>query len=176
MTPRRNVELKARYPDLDAGRATALRLECVHQDSLQQVDTYFQAAGGRLKLREIFPATATGSSELIWYARPDDLSARTSRFHVVPVTEPAQVIDVLAAALGIHVVVRKTRELFLWDNVRIHLDDVEDLGRFLEFEAVLATDQDETEGYDQLRTLEREFGIPAADIIGQSYADLLTNG
>ena len=176
MTPRRNVELKARYPDLDTGQSTALRLGSVHQDTLRQRDTYFPVVTGRLKLREIRSATGDDSSELIWYARSNDSSARTSCFHVVAVSDPGDVIEVLAAATGIPVIVSKTRELFLWHNVRIHLDDVEGLGKFLEFEAVLAADQDESEGYDQLRTLEREFGILASDIIGQSYADLLADG
>ncbi len=35
------------------------------------------------------------------------------------------------------VVVSKRRRLFLWEGVRIHLDEVEDLGNFVEFEAVL---------------------------------------
>ena len=41
------------------------------------------------------------------------------------------------AALGTVVVVSKRRRLFLWEGVRIHLDEVEGLGSFVEFEAVL---------------------------------------
>ena len=38
----------------------------------------------------------------------------------------------LAEALGVRSVVRKRREIYLYHNVRIHLDEVCDLGRFLE--------------------------------------------
>ena len=44
----------------------------------------------------------------------------------------------LVAALGIRGVVHKRREIYLWHNVRIHLDEVAGLGALVEFEAVLA--------------------------------------
>ena len=108
--------------------------------------------------------------------RPDQVAARTSQFHVVPVPRPAAILDTLDAGLGVQVVVRKVRRLFLLDNVRIHLDEVDGLGNFLEFEAVLAPGQDEADGYAQLETLQSEFGITTEAIIGTSYSDLLTAG
>jgi len=173
---RRNVELKARYPDLQAGHDTALRVGAVDTDSLEQVDTYFHAADGRLKLREINSRVEGLSAELIWYARPDQVAARTSQFHVVPVPRPAAILEALDTGLGIQVVVRKTRHLYLLDNVRIHLDEVDRLGSFLEFEAVLDRGQEEAIGYAQLQELQREFGIAAEAIIGASYSDLLLAG
>ena len=173
---RRNVELKARYPDLQAGHDTALRIGAVDTDSLEQVDTYFHAADGRLKLREINSRVEGLSAELIWYARPDRVAARTSQFHVVPVPRPAAILEALDAGLGIQVVVRKTRHLYLLDNVRIHLDEVDRLGSFLEFEAVLDQGQEEATGYAQLEKLQREFGIAVEAIIGASYSDLLLAG
>ena len=173
---RRNVELKARYPDLQAGHDTALRVGAVDTDSLEQVDTYFHAADGRLKLREINSRVEGLSAELIWYARPDQVAARTSQFHVVPVPRPAAILEALDTGLGIQVVVRKTRHLYLLDNVRIHLDEVDRLGSFLEFEAVLDRGQEEAIGYVQLQELQREFGIAAEAIIGASYSDLLLAG
>ena len=72
--------------------------------------------------------------------------------------------------------VRKTRRLFLHENVRIHLDEVEGLGNFLEFEAVLEEGQDEADGYAQLETLQRDFKIHDEAIVGTSYSDLLMTG
>jgi len=174
-TPRRNVELKARYDDLQAGRDTAQQLGASFEGQLQQRDTYYLVPEGRLKLREIRAEPGGTSAELIWYARPDDLSARTSHFHVVPLAEPTGIHETLAAALGIHVVVEKTRELFLLDNVRIHLDTVTGLGRFLEFEALLIDGRDEQDGFGQLDALQRDFGIRPDDVVGGSYSDLLSD-
>ena len=50
---RRNVELKAHFPDLQAGHNAAARLGAIDTDTLHQVDTYFHSAEGRLKLGEI---------------------------------------------------------------------------------------------------------------------------
>jgi adenylate cyclase class 2 len=170
---RRNVELKAHFPDLQAGHNAAARIGAIDTDTLKQVDTYFHSADGRLKLREITSRVSGESAELIWYARPDQVAARTSRFHVVPVPRPAPILDALEAGLGIQVVVRKTRRLYLWENVRIHLDEVDGLGNFLEFEAVLEEGQDEADGYAQLEQLQHEFGIDGEAVIGASYSDLL---
>ena len=45
-----------------------------------------------------------------------------------PVAAPDELAEALDAALGTVVVVCKRRRLFLWEGVRIHLDEVEGLG------------------------------------------------
>ena len=168
----RNVELKARCEELAKAREVARSLGAVDADLLEQLDTYFHCGDGRLKLREISSRESGESAELIWYARADDESARTSRYLVLDVPHPAAVRDSLDTGLGTRVIVRKTRHLFLWDNVRIHLDDVESLGCFLEFEAVLEAGQNEEDGYTQLERLRSEFGIDDGDLVSGSYSDL----
>jgi predicted adenylyl cyclase CyaB len=79
----------------------------------------------------------------------------------------------LAEALGIAVIVDKRREILLFHNVRIHLDDVAGLGTFLEFEAVLSGDIDPARGEAQIDFLRNEFGIAAEDLLAVSYAELL---
>jgi len=168
----RNVELKARCEELAKAREVARSLGAVDADLLEQLDTYFHCGDGRLKLREISSRESGESAELIWYARADDESARTSRYLVLDMPHPAAVRDSLDTGLGTRVIVRKTRHLFLWDNVRIHLDDVEGLGCFLEFEAVLEAGQNEEDGYTQLERLRSEFGIDDGDLVSGSYSDL----
>jgi predicted adenylyl cyclase CyaB len=70
-------------------------------------------------------------------------------------------------------VVEKTRTLFLWRNVRIHLDEVADLGSFIELEAVLSGEHDDAEGQQQLVFLQREFGIAPDDLIETSYLEMI---
>ncbi|MEN8159378.1 MAG: class IV adenylate cyclase, partial [Myxococcota bacterium] len=127
-----NLELKARCSDLAAARrrAEAVATEWLGVDT--QVDTYFRAPGGRLKLRE---STLSGA-QLIPYLRPDAKEARRSDYVVIPVPEPERTRALLTALLGVHRVVRKRREIALHHNVRIHLDRVEGLGDFVELEAV----------------------------------------
>ena len=165
----RNIELKARLTDLDAAREIAARLATKRLGVEHQIDTYFAAAHGRLKLRQINGLTNT----LIAYSRADDAAAKPSDYHLVHVAHPETLKKALAAALGVTGVVDKRREIFLVDNVRIHLDDVAGLGEFLEFEAVLTPGITESQGYAQLATLQESFGIDAAALCTGSYRDLL---
>jgi predicted adenylyl cyclase CyaB len=166
---RRNVESKARCADLAAARAVACQL-CGDASIIeQQCDTYFHVAHGRLKLREIEGQPAV----LIAYRRPDTTEARTSAYRLVPVPDSASLKAALADTLGVRGTVRKRREIFLWKNVRIHLDRVEGLGDFIEFEAVLRPEEAESEGRRLLQVLVEQFLLQPAQLVGPSYSDLL---
>jgi predicted adenylyl cyclase CyaB len=89
----------------------------------------------------------------------------------VSIAEPALLNTALTAALGVRRVVDKRREVFLADNVRIHLDDVVGLGAFLEFEAVLDERHDDAAGLAQVERLMEAFGITKADLLEGSYGD-----
>jgi predicted adenylyl cyclase CyaB len=78
----------------------------------------------------------------------------------------------LASSLGVLVEVRKQRKLLLWQNVRIHLDQVEGLGSFIEFEAVLSDEAPESAGHEQLAYLCKHLSIQEKDHVSGSYADL----
>ena len=186
MTPeispaRRNIELKAHLPDLAAARQVARRVATRDGGVLEQVDTYFPCDSGRLKLREINGQRA----ELIWYVRPDGERERPSNYRIVAVPDAAATKELLTAALGCRAVVRKHRELFWHENVRIHLDTVDGLGTFLEFEAVLdAVDvragedprratSDEHKATERLAWLREQFAIQPDQLIANSYGDRL---
>jgi predicted adenylyl cyclase CyaB len=174
MTPsasdfRRNLERKARHADLAATREAALRHGAHFFADERQTDTYFHVAHGRLKLREIDGQPAV----LIAYDRPNLVTARLSRYHLVPAPDSAALKAALATALGVRGVVRKRRSIYLWHNVRIHLDELEGLGRFVEFEAVLSPTDDEATAHDRLKELGKVLGLQEDDYFAPSYADLL---
>jgi adenylate cyclase, class 2 len=166
--PRRNLELKAR--DHDPARSlTACRdLGAEDRGTLTQRDTYFEVPHGRLKLRE-----EPGRAMLIAYERPDLEGNKESRYRLVEVPDPDALREALSTTLGVRVVVTKTRRLFAHENVRIHLDRVDGLGDFIEFEAVAAGGDDPsgfTAGLDSLR---EAFAIREEDLLAASYSDLL---
>jgi adenylate cyclase, class 2 len=173
-----NIELKARVPDLAAARKNAQRVATRYLGVQQQTDTYFYCPQGRMKLREIVefgnqPGKAQRTcAQLISYDRADQSDAKESHYQLVEIRDPARVRE-LKAQMGIRGVVVKRREIFLYENARIHLDEVTGLGTFLEFEAVLSGDVDEDVGREQVNYLEKEFGISPADLVSCSYADLL---
>jgi predicted adenylyl cyclase CyaB len=166
---RRNIELKARLSDPSAAQAIAAQLCNGQFETQRQTDTYFHCPSGRLKLREINGREA----QLVWYQRPDQSAAKGSDYLLVPVAEPALLHAALSGALGVRGVVRKTRRVYLYQNVRIHLDEVEGLGSFLEFEAVLDDGMSDEAGHAQLAQLRREFGLSETDLLAGSYGDML---
>ncbi len=166
-----NIELKARCADLAAARRTALALGARPAGVLEQTDTFFRAPGGRLKLRETNDAPA----QLIPYARPDEPGAKQSEYVVLPVEQPDAARRLLTRILGAAGVVRKRRELLLLDNVRIHLDDVEGLGTFIEFEAVLGPGRTPESERRRLADLADAFGVRPQDVESRAYVDLLAD-
>jgi predicted adenylyl cyclase CyaB len=164
----RNIELKARNLDPDRSREVCRGLGAEDRGILAQRDTYFHVPSGRLKLREESGAPA----HLIAYSRPDVERERESRYRIVAVGDPDEMKQALAETLGIEVVVEKRRHLFLWQNVRIHLDDVEGLGNFIEFEAVAPPDSDLSKEHKQVQVLREAFGIEESHLIAESYCDL----
>jgi len=165
----RNIELKARLHDLASARRVAERLTTKRLGMQHQVDTYFHCRHGRLKLREIDGLSA----QLVWYARPDGDGPQASDYRLVPVSNPKTLRGALASALGVCGVVEKHREIFLYHNVRIHLDEVVRLGRFLEFEAVLGPKVDDRAGHAQLDELAGRFGIREDDLLSGSYGEMI---
>src|SRR5687767_9375999 len=97
---------------------------------LRQTDTYFATPRGRLKLRE----TAGFQAELIFYERDEQGADRASDYEVAHSTEPGALRGLLAVALGVLATVRKRRTLLVLDGTRVHLDNVEGLGVFMEIE------------------------------------------
>lgn len=166
---RRNVELKVRLDDLAAARRVARRIATVDLGGQRQVDTYFRVPRGRLKLRVIDGTVG----QLIWYERADKTGSKTSRYRLVAIGDAPGMKGVLSSACGVLVEVDKRREVFLYENVRIHLDRVVGLGTFLEFEAVLKSGQRESTGHRQLDALGRTFGLRSPMRVGCSYSDLL---
>ena len=168
MDRRRNIEVKARVASLDRARQVAREIPADFKGTLHQVDTYFSCSQGRLKLREIKGQGA----ELIWYSRSDEGKPRASDYIICEIEHPRVLTVLLDSALSTIGRVEKRRELFLWKNVRIHLDDVSGLGTFLEFEAVMQDSSDDAEGHSLVQALVEEFHISASDVLKRSYIDM----
>ncbi len=145
---RRNVELKATDPDPERSLRVCRRLGAADRGVIQQCDTYFYVGRRGLKLREETP----GRPHLIQFERADRPEQRQSSYRIVQVEDGTSLRAALELALGVRGVVEKRRHLFLWRDVRIHLDEVNGLGTFVEFEAVASPELDLTESIDWLRS------------------------
>lgn len=167
---RANIEIKARCADPDAARQISRRLATESLGVDHQIDTYFVTRSGRLKLRE----SSLSGGQLIPYLRPDQAGPKRSDYQVIPVPLPAQLKTLLTELLGVHRVVEKQREIFLVDNVRVHLDRVSGLGDFLELEAVFdASAEAELRERAKVDQLMHVLGVAPDDLLETSYEGLL---
>lgn len=69
--------------------------------------------------------------------------------------------------------VKKTRFLFIFNQTRIHLDKVENLGNFLEFEVCLKPEQTLKEGQEIAENLMKTFQLRNEDLMSGAYLDEL---
>lgn len=166
-----NIELKARTSRQAEIRTWLHTQGADFRGVDEQTDTYFQlpAGKGRLKLRR-----GNIENNLIHYQRSDDARARASEVTLAPVTDAGALADCLTRALGVFVEVRKRREIFFLENVKIHLDQLDGLGTFVEIEAIApAPDFPVEKLREQCAYFSAAFGIQAEDILAESYSDLL---
>src|SRR5712691_7596603 len=131
-----NIEIKARARDFADVRRRAEALSGGPAQIIPQEDTFFKVPAGRLKLRAL-----ADRAQLIYYERPEGQGPKRSDYHIFETSDPEALKITLALALGVRGVVRKTRYLYLVGQTRIHLDDVDGLGQFIELEVVMRPDQ-----------------------------------
>lgn len=164
-----NIEIKARAADFEGqlARARALADKVEH---LVQVDTFFACSNGRLKLRDLGEGQG---SYLVFYKRGDQAGPKRSLFETSPVPDPATMRALLAGSLGASKTVRKKRIVLLSGQTRLHFDEVEGLGRFIEIEVCLKPGQDEREGAGIAQDFMRRLGIDASALVETAYADML---
>lgn len=110
---------------------------------------------------------------LVQYARPDVSGPKLSEFDVLDVVEPEKLDRMLTNSLGVIGEVKKTRYLFLHEQTRIHLDKVDGLGTFLEFEVCLKPEQTIEDGTKIANDLMKLFEINESDLMTGAYMDEL---
>ena len=164
-----NIEIKARARNFDKMRQRAEKLSDTPLQVIQQEDTFFHTEMGRLKLRIL----AAERAQLIYYTRPDQEGPKRSDYHIYETSDPENLKRVLELTYGIRGVVRKTRYLYIVGQTRVHLDNVEGLGQFMELEVVMQAGQSDAEGQLIAEGLMTSLGVEISDLLEGAYLDLL---
>jgi predicted adenylyl cyclase CyaB len=162
-----NYEFKARIKDEQRVRDALKTLNARSIGTDHQVDTYFRVPAGRLKVRE-----GRIENALIFYRRTNARRARKSAVEMTLLPRRNTLRAILERALATLAVVDKRREIYFVKNVKIHLDRVRQLGKFLEVEAISRTG-DVKKIRSQARHFQQLFGVTAKDIVAESYSDLI---
>jgi predicted adenylyl cyclase CyaB len=167
-----NVEIKARVDDLAAVEAHARAIATEPPEDLVQDDTFYKCSHGRLKLRRF----ADGHGQLIHYLRSDDAGPKVSEYVISATSTPEALHESLSRALGVIGRVRKRRRLYLVERTRIHLDEVEGLGSFVELEVVMRPGEPQESGEATAREVMQALGISPAQLVREAYVDLSPGG
>ena len=167
--PYLNIEIKAKCDNPAFIRNYLLRHHAEFMGTDEQTDTYFNVQQGRLKLRE-----GNIENNLIFYEREDQLGPKSSNFHLLKVTDPKGLKEILKRSIGIKVEVKKIREIYYIENVKFHIDEVPGLGSFIEIEAGnVLSDVSREKLQEQCDFYIEEFGINKEDLVAESYSDML---
>lgn len=164
-----NIEIKARVKDFSSLKKRAESLSDKPVQVIPQEDTFFVIPEGRLKLRVL----SADHAQLVWYARADDTGPKRSDYQIYETHAPDTLKTTLSLALGVRGVVRKTRYLYMAGQTRIHLDDVEGLGYFMELEVVMQKGQSDAEGQTIAEELMEKLGIESGDLLDVAYMDMI---
>lgn len=162
-----NIEYKAELREIDLARAACKAVGAKFVITLVQRDTYFRVPSGRLKRREC----EGEPTEWIFYDRADKANPRLSSFTIYSSSEARSRFG--TRPLPRLVVVNKRRDLWMVDNTRIHLDEVERVGRFLEFESLVSPGYPVAACHDRINGLREAFAHAMGEPISCSYADLV---
>ncbi|MBK8609532.1 MAG: class IV adenylate cyclase [Chitinophagaceae bacterium] len=164
-----NIEFKANTNNLGGLEKLLLDRDPAFIGEDHQIDTYFNVGLGRLKLREGIIENA-----LIHYEREDFAGAKSSQVMLYQHQPDKTLKDILIKTLGIKVVVDKKRKIYFINNVKFHFDTVNQLGTFVEVEAI---DKDGSIGREKLQAQCDQyaalFNLTAADFCSVSYSDMI---
>lgn len=164
-----NFEFKARIDNLPLLEEKLKQHNPFFKGEDKQIDTYFKVSKGRLKLRE-----GNIENALIYYERENTNAAKQSDVILYQNAPEKGLKEILIKVHGVKTIVDKRRKIYFVENVKIHFDEVEGLGTFVEVEAI---DKDCNMTIDQLKkqcdNFAELFEIKVEDYIAESYNDMI---
>ncbi|HOZ84139.1 MAG TPA: class IV adenylate cyclase [Niabella sp.] len=165
----KNLEFKAKVDEIEKYENKLLTLKPKFNGLDHQIDTYFNVQHGRLKLRE-----GNIENSLINYDRENIAGSKKSEIILYKHEPNIALKDILARQFGIKIVVDKIRKIYFIDNVKFHFDIVENLGTFVEVEAI---DEKEEFSIEELKTQCDKyfnfFELTEKNVVAKSYSDLI---
>ena len=164
-----NIEIKARASDFNRQKMIAETLSDIPAEQIWQENIFFRISKGRLKLR-IFNS---GSGELIYYKRADSSGPKVSQYEISVINEPENLKSILTHSLGVRGVIKKQRTLYKIGLTRIHFDQVEGLGNFIELEFVMQDNISKNEALQTVENLMKKLEIQDNQLINTAYIDMI---
>lgn len=166
---KQNIEIKAKYEKHNHAKKILKHKEAKKTGLDHQIDTYFKTNKGKLKVRE---AKVKDEKGLVYYERETKKGPKTAKVSNCNLINPGEVKKVLKNVHDVEAIVEKKREIYWLGNVKVHLDNVKDLGKFIEFELM----KDKGKEYLSKKDLEKlmdEFKVKKENLLDKSYSDMI---
>ena len=165
-----NLEIKVVASNIEEIKNKAIKIGVSNNGVLQQTDTYLLVGKKRLKLRE-----ETDRNHLVFYVRENTNDSKFSKYYIVNIPKYLSPIikKILSAIFGVKVIVNKKRELLIYKNTRIHLDEVVGLGNFVELETVCKSYSEEDKYIEEFNEVKNKLFLNKYESVAGSYSDLL---
>lgn len=165
---KKNLEIKYKFGNLrEISYVTGL-LKNYSRTIEIQTDIYYKTGKGRLKLRIINDTEGS----LILYNRAEKKNKRISKYTISKTKDYRELDFILRKQFGVLVTVSKKREVYVYNNVRVHIDTVKGLGKFLEIEIIY---DEISKAKNQMKLLISDLKLDENKFIKVSYSDLLIN-
>jgi predicted adenylyl cyclase CyaB len=165
----KNFEFKARVSEPEFYENLLLALNPEFKGEDHQIDTYFAVSRGRLKLRE-----GNIENALIQYERENVSEAKLSKVILYRHDPDPALKEILINQLGVRAIVDKRRKIYFIGNVKFHFDNVENLGTFLEVEAI---DTDNRFTQNELKAqcdyFLNYFSLNSSNLLSESYCEMI---
>ncbi len=163
----KNFEIKCKCDDRKLKAVSGLLRNYKHCFE-KQIDIYYKVKSGRLKLRIINDRVGN----LIFYDRKEQTGKRISNYIISKTSDFREADLILRKQFDVLVKVSKHRNIYINKNIRVHIDTVKGLGRFLEIEIIYEKDSNPKKQMEELIT---QLGLGKYELIKKSYSDLLIN-
>ena len=165
---KKNLEIKYKFGNLkEISYVTGILKNYSHTTEIQ-TDIYYKTNKGRLKLRIINDTEGS----LILYNRAEKKNKRISKYTISKTKDYRELDFILRKQFGLLVTVSKKREVYVYNNVRVHIDTVKGLGKFLEIEIIY---DEISKAKNQMKLLISGLKLDENKFIKVSYSDLLIN-
>lgn len=160
----KNLELKIKLNSFDEVKRNLESNDIKLKNTLNQKDIYFKSDKGRLKIRIV-----NGIQELIFYNRNEIAGERFSDYEILNL-KSSEAEKFFRKIFEVETIIKKKRELYIYKNTRIHLDQVEGLGIFLELETVV--NSTENKARTEFEEVVNKLKLDVSNQILKSYKDL----
>ncbi len=160
-----NLELKVKLDSFKEVKKLLKKIKAEHTATFKQKDVYYATRAGLLKLR-----IENGSESIITYKRDEKSKDRFSDYCVIYFAD-GNGEKFFGSVLKTEAVVEKKRLLYMYDNTRVHLDEVKGLGTFLELETLVV--KGKSDAKKRFDYIVKALELSKYKSIRKSYRDLI---